>query len=131
MFDTSYTVEWGDCDEAGIVFYPNYFYWFDCTFHKWLRSLGCGHRELKSRFRAITPLVEVGANFIAPVSYDVELRVHARLAEVKDRRFRIAYEVRDAKAVVAEGFERRAWAVVEDGRMKGRELPAEFVKLLS
>jgi hypothetical protein len=20
------TVEWGDCDEAGIVFYPNYFF---------------------------------------------------------------------------------------------------------
>ncbi len=27
-------VEWGDCDPAGIVFYPRYFEWFDrCTHH--------------------------------------------------------------------------------------------------
>ena len=25
-------VQWGDCDPAGIVFYPRYFEWFDaCT----------------------------------------------------------------------------------------------------
>ena len=23
------TVEWGDCDPAGIVYYPSYFKWFD------------------------------------------------------------------------------------------------------
>jgi len=27
MFRTEFPIEWGDCDEAGIVFYPNYFYW--------------------------------------------------------------------------------------------------------
>ena len=38
-------VEWGDCDEAGIVCYPNYFYWLDCTFQRWLRSVGLSQRE--------------------------------------------------------------------------------------
>ncbi len=32
------TVEWGDCDETGIVFYPNYFCWFDCGFQRLLRG---------------------------------------------------------------------------------------------
>ena len=24
-------IEWGDCDPAGIVFYPQYFKWFDAA----------------------------------------------------------------------------------------------------
>jgi acyl-CoA thioesterase FadM len=30
-FETRFMIEWEDCDENGIVFYPNYFYWLDCT----------------------------------------------------------------------------------------------------
>jgi acyl-CoA thioester hydrolase len=60
MFETAFTVEWGDCDEAGIVFYPNYFYWFDCTYQRWLRKHGLSQRELRRRFKGVTPLVNVG-----------------------------------------------------------------------
>ena len=31
------TVEWGDCDPAGIIFYPTYYRWMDAA--SW-RSLG-------------------------------------------------------------------------------------------
>jgi acyl-CoA thioesterase FadM len=30
-------VEWGDTDAAGIVFYPNYYRWFDRAAHALLR----------------------------------------------------------------------------------------------
>ena len=44
------TIEWGDCDDAGIVFYPNYFRWFDNAFHHLLRQCGIGQRILVERF---------------------------------------------------------------------------------
>jgi acyl-CoA thioesterase FadM len=31
-FRTEILVAWGDCDPAGIVYYPNYFHWFDTIF---------------------------------------------------------------------------------------------------
>ncbi|ANP90930.1 hypothetical protein BMW22_27065 (plasmid) [Rhizobium leguminosarum] len=48
----SQKVKFGDCDAAGIVFYPNYFAWFDPTFHSWLLPHG-GHGALVTRLGAI------------------------------------------------------------------------------
>jgi hypothetical protein len=62
MYKTTFTIEWGDCDEAGIVFYPNYFYWLDCAFQRLLRSQGLSQRELRRRFGAVTPIVEAHSN---------------------------------------------------------------------
>jgi len=38
--EARFTIEWCDCDKAGIVFYPTYFYWLDGTFQQWLRTVG-------------------------------------------------------------------------------------------
>src|SRR5258705_13889379 len=87
MFETAFTIEWGDCDEAGIVFYPNYFYWFDCTYQRWLRQYGLSQRELRRRFQSVTPLVDVGAQFVGPARYDDELRIRAEVTEWRGRGF--------------------------------------------
>ena len=94
LFKTELIVEWGDCDEAGIVFYPNYFYWFDCTFQRMLRSRELGQRQLRSRFGAVTPLVDVGAKFLGPVRYDDVLRIEAAVVDWAERKFRTAYRVK-------------------------------------
>ena len=70
MFKTTVTIEWGDCDEAGIVFYPNYFYWLDCAFQRLLRARGLSQRELRKRFGAVTPIVQAHCDFKAPARYD-------------------------------------------------------------
>jgi YbgC/YbaW family acyl-CoA thioester hydrolase len=131
MFETAFTIEWGDCDEAGIVFYPNYFYWFDCTYQRWLRSHGLSQRELRSRFHSVTPLVDVGARFLASARYDDELRVRAEVTEWRERRFRIDYSLTVKGTTVTRGFEQRAWAVrTESGELHGARVPAEFKELM-
>ncbi|WFU41528.1 acyl-CoA thioesterase [Bradyrhizobium sp. CB82] len=109
MFETAFTVEWGDCDEAGIVFYPNYFYWFDCAYQRWLRKLGLGQRELRRRFNGVTPLVDVGARFVKPVRYDDELVIYAETTAWGQRRFQVDYRLSVGNVEVASGFEQRAW----------------------
>ncbi len=129
--ESTLTVEWGDCDEAGIVFYPNYFYWFDCAFQRLLRSRGLSQRELKARFGAVTPLVEAGSRFRAPVRYDQELAVEARITDWEERRFRVGYTLRLADRVVVEGFEVRAWALVDpSGRIAGAPIAGAFKELM-
>ena len=130
MFTTSFAVEFGDCDEAGIVYYPRYFYWMDCAFHRFLRARGLSYREFKRRFGAELPLVDVGAHFSAPLTYDNEFQIAVQVTEWQARRVRLAYEViRDGNRV-ATGFEVRAWAVHDGGRLRGREIPAEFRALI-
>jgi YbgC/YbaW family acyl-CoA thioester hydrolase len=131
MFETTFTIEWGDCDEAGIVFYPNYFYWFDCTYQRWLRSRGLSQRELRKRFGGVTPLVNVGARFVGPASYDQELWIRAKVAEWPERRFRVDYTCLVEGATVATGFEERAWAIRTDkDALRGAALPHEFTQLM-
>lgn len=132
MFETAVTIEWGDCDEAGIVFYPNYFYWFDCTYQRWLRKQGLSQRELKRRFKSVTPLVNVGAQFVSPARYDDELVIRAEVTDWQERRFRIDYKLSVAGVPAASGFEQRAWASVTDsGELRGASVPPEFRKLLT
>lgn len=132
QFKRELTIEWGDCDDAGIVFYPNFFYWFDSTFQGLLRSKGLSQREIRSRFKAVTPLVDVGANFRSPVTYDDVVTIEATVSEWAERRMRVSYTVRCGERLVATGFELRAWAeVVGEGRLKGASIPDEFKAFFS
>ncbi|HRL22845.1 MAG TPA: acyl-CoA thioesterase [Alcaligenes sp.] len=127
-FERRITVEWGDCDEAGIVFYPNYFYWFDCTYQAWLRQLGLSQRVLRQEHGAVTPLVDVGAQFRAPVSYDHDILVRVGVGQWLERRFKLDYEVFNTDGrLVATGHEWRAWArVLPEGRLKGESIAEDF-----
>jgi YbgC/YbaW family acyl-CoA thioester hydrolase len=129
-FETEITVEWGDCDEAGIVFYPNYFYWLDCTFQRLLRSQNLGQRQNRAEFGAVTPLVDVSLQFKAPARYDDTLRIEATIAEWQERRFRIAYRIFSGEKIIAEGYEVRAWATMTDNGLKGAPISEEFRRRL-
>ena len=131
MFQVRYVVNWGDCDAAGIIFYPKYFYWFDSTFNAWLRARGLSQRCLESRFGGVTPLVDVGANFRSPVTYDDEVAIEARIADRQEKRFRIGYRVTSGDRLVAEGHEERAWATHVDGRLRGTSIPPAFFDALT
>ncbi len=131
MFRTEFIIEWGDCDEAGVVFYPNYFYWLDCTFQRLLRDRGLSQRELMRRFGAVTPLVDAGAKFRGPAKYDDVLRVEALVETWEMRRFRMVYKLSVADRLVAEGFEVRAWANKDaNGAMSGCPIDETFKNLM-
>ncbi len=44
-------VGWGDCDPAGIVFYPNFYRWFDACSHALLTARGLSHRDPQRTLR--------------------------------------------------------------------------------
>ena len=130
MYKTTFTIEWGDCDEAGIVFYPNYFYWLDCAFQRLLRSQGLSQRELRRRFGAVTPIVEAHCDFKAPARYDDELQFEIEVAAEGERKFRVDYHFLSHDRTVGRGYEVRAWATLDaEGKMRGAALNPEFLAL--
>lgn len=130
-FETEYPVEWGDCDEAGIVFYPNYFYWLDCTFQRLLKSRGLGQRQTQAEFGAVTPLVDAGMRFRAPARYDDCLQVEAHIAAWEEKRFRVEYRLICGEKLVAEGYEIRAWAVLTEEGLRGTPIAEEFKRRMA
>lgn len=69
------TISFGDCDPAGIVYYPNIFRWMDAAFHNVLQSFG-GHAALCRRLDAVgLGLMDAQAGFRAPLRPGEALRI--------------------------------------------------------
>lgn len=128
-------IEWGDCDAAGIVFYPRYFAWFDaCTFHLFART-GLSMRALWEKHGAVgTPLVDASARFIIPSRWGDDLVCESGVSQWGESSFTVQHRLLKGDKLAVEGTEKRVWVVphpTEQGRIKGAPIPREIVAALS
>ena len=124
-------IQFGDCDEVGIVFYPRYFYWMDSGFQGLLRAHGWSQRKLRAIFgTAGTPLVKATANFLSPATYEDVLTVSTGIARWGNSSFDIAYKGAVAGRQVFEGMETRVWLIPTGGKPKAGAVPDGFRKTL-
>jgi 4-hydroxybenzoyl-CoA thioesterase len=109
---TRFSVEFGDCDPAQIVFYPNFLRWMDAASLHFFRALGFPPwRELAQTDGILgTPIVDVQAKFIAPASYGDAIEVETSIAEWRGKSFVFAHLIRRASTVLVEGREVRIFA---------------------
>lgn len=103
----SLRVSFGDCDPAGIAYYPNILGWLDRAFHDWLRRFG-GHAALCRRLDAVgIGLMDVSARFLRPIADGDLLAVELTVEEWREKSLRLAYEIRCEGALMACGQETR------------------------
>lgn len=121
-------IVWGDCDEQGIVFYPQYFYWMDSAFQALLRDAGLSLRAMREEFDMVgLPIVEANARFRSSVSHEDILRIEATMAHVGEKSLRAEYNGYCGDRLVFEGFEARVWlGHAGDGRPAAAAIPAAF-----
>lgn len=118
-------IEWGDCDAAGIVYYPNYFRWIDGCFHALCRAAGFDQVSLARDHGLMgTPLVESGLKFVSPGRYHDRLRIEARITRLGNSGLTVAYTLSIDGRLVAEGAEGRAFVAETDGRLRAAPIPA-------
>ena len=107
---TTLPVRWGDVDAAGIVFYPRFFEWYDLGCETLFAALDMPWPMLFPRHGIVgVPILESGSRFLAPARYGDTLAIRALVAWVKDRTFRMEYEISTGGRLCAVGFEVRAW----------------------
>ena len=120
-------VDWGDCDPAGIVFYPNFYRWMDKGFWLLFGSKGLTLGTLRDRYKTLGgPLVDTGATFIQPVQPGDILNVNSLVQHWGTKSFRIEYKFARQTLPVATGFEVRVWGALEkDGSIISSAIPQE------
>ena len=60
-------ISWGDCDPADIVYFPNYFRWFDASTAHHFATAGLPKPELIRRYNVVGfPMVDTNARFHVP-----------------------------------------------------------------
>ena len=72
------TIEWGQCDPAGIVFYPQFQVIFDTSTGLLFARTGLSPSEMRKAYGILgLPLVELGTKFFAPCRFDDEVIVES------------------------------------------------------
>ena len=123
-------IEWGDCDAAGIVFYPRYFAMFDAsTAYLFEKALGMKKIAWTKTFGIVgIPMVDTGAKFIIPSRYGDIITIETQATEVRRSSFDILHRVLKDGALAIEARETRVWAGRDPDnpeRIKGYPIPEE------
>ena len=114
-------VEFGDCDPARIVWFPNFFRWIDAASRHFF--IACGvppwHETERTTGLIGTPLVDTHAKFIKTASYGDVLQIHTSIAEWRGKSFVQRYRVTRGDELIMECDEVRIFAARKEGDATG------------
>jgi 4-hydroxybenzoyl-CoA thioesterase len=125
-------VQWGDCDPAGIIFYPTYFRWMDAATWAFMDSVGYSPKRMRAEHLSM-PLVSADCQFISPALHGDRCEVRSRIARFGGASFVVAHEVaREDGSALAKGAETRVWGRYASGLgspLKSERIPDEVKAL--
>jgi 4-hydroxybenzoyl-CoA thioesterase len=111
-FRRQLTIEWGQCDPAGIVFNSRFFEMFDAS--TWLlfgAALGVKPQDLGTMFSIIgIPLVDARANFLKPAKFGDVIEIASRVSEFRRSSFDVEHKLTIGGTLAVDGGETRVWA---------------------
>ncbi len=125
------TVGWGDCDGLGIVFYPNYFRWFDEATWNYFEVIGMPLDKVTEKYQFLgLPLIDAQANFKKPVHCREKLVMHTEIVKMEKKILQINHKAITQNTLVAEGTEIRFCGVFneEEQRLKAENFPKAFLE---
>ena len=126
-------VEFGDCDPAGIVWYPNFFGWMDAASRHFFAECGVPRWEETTKTLGVigTPLVDTKSRFVATASYGDTLKIAVTVREWSEKSFVQSYRVtRDdpqGETLILEAEDVRIFGGKRpDGRLRALPIPPEI-----
>jgi len=123
---TTIEVQFGDCDPAGIVYYPNYFRFCDnATAALFSAALGANKRNWLDAYGAAgIPMVDTGARFLAPSTFGDKLEILSEITELGRSSFGVRHAISKGGSVIVETQEKRVWVVRDEaGAIRSAPLP--------
>ena len=133
VYRRQFTVEWGHCDPAGIVFNSRFFEFFDWS--AWLlfeMSLGVRPSDLGATFGIVgIPLVDARARFLKPAQFNDVAYIASEVTEFRRSSFEVKHRISIRGELAVEGSETRVWATQDPSdpvKLKGIPIPAAVIE---
>jgi len=127
-------IEWGDCDPAGIVFYPQYFKWFDAAAAALVAAAGFPRADLVGKQGIVIPMVETRCRFLIPSRFDDELTLETTVTRFGRSSFDLQHRVLKDEVLAVECSETRVWSKLDHTgpeRLKSQPIPEAVIRALS
>jgi len=120
-------VIYGDTDAMGIVYYGNYFRWFEMGRVELLRRHGIIYSDLTSNGIHL-PVIEAVCRYHKPARYDETLKIFSEINELKRARIRFGYRIESMGELITTGHTEH---VFTDEKGSPVRPPKEMVATLS
>ena len=133
VFRRQFTVEWGHCDPAGIVFNSRFFEFFDWSAWRLFEAaLGVRPSELASIYGIVgIPLVDARARFLRPAKFNDVAEIVSEVSEFRRSSFEVCHRISIDGVLAVEGSETRVWAALDPAdpvKLKGMPIPAAVIE---
>jgi 4-hydroxybenzoyl-CoA thioesterase len=127
-------IRFGDCDPAGIVFFPRYHRWMDAASLHFFMSCGVPPwHELEHTTGIIgTPLLEHHAKFLKSATYGERLAITTEIVEWRPKVFLQKHVVRRGDDLICESVETRIFCKRDPAdrrRIHGIPVPEDIRRL--
>jgi 4-hydroxybenzoyl-CoA thioesterase len=129
-------IEWGDCDPAGIVFFPRYFALFDsCTTALFSQALGMNKHQFTRQYMfAGYPMVDTRARFLKPTKYGDDVTIETKVTEFRRSSFDVQHLLTLNGELCVECFDTRVWVErdpADPEKIKSTPIPQEVIAKFS
>jgi 4-hydroxybenzoyl-CoA thioesterase len=126
------TVEWGDCDPYGIVFYPNFYKWMDSAQWSYFNKIKQPITKLEKIYGIVgLPLVHTEANYTSACYREDILKIETRLIKITKSTIKLAHVIKRKNIEVCSGSETRIWAKNIEGKIVSSPIPNEVRKVFN
>lgn len=101
-FSAARIVRFGECDPAGVVYYPVFFNWFHELMERWFEeALDVPYSQCLKKYGF--PAKETGSEFFRPCALGEELQLELFLSHMGKRSIRIEIEIFSKDVLKAKG----------------------------
>ena len=101
-FDADIRVRYQETDNMGVVYYGNYFTWFEVARTEYFRALGLVYRDLEEKGFYLM-VAGAACRYKCPARYDDLVRVRTWISECKSSSMKFEYELFVGEKMIAAG----------------------------
>jgi acyl-CoA thioester hydrolase len=123
--ETTIRVRYAETDQMGVVYYANFFVWFEIARVELMRQMGFSYKQMELEDDSFVVVAKASCTYKRPAKFDDVLRLRTRVTESHSRTITFAYEVlSDATGdLVATG---ETLHVVCDRNGRPKSLPQKY-----
>ena len=123
------TVNWGESDPFGLVYYAREVAWFNEIEHELFRQIGHPINKMITEDRSAFVMGEIQFRFVGPAAYGDRVRCTLTLLEIREKTVHWhcdALNLRNGQQIT-EGKATRVFArILEDGNLESHVIPDDI-----
>ncbi len=123
--ETTVRVRYAETDQMGVVYYANFFVWFEVARVELMRQLGFSYRQMEMEDDSFVVVAKASCAYKRPAKFDDILRIRTCVTESRRRTITFSYEVfhEASSALIATG---ETLHVICDRHGRPKALPEKY-----